>query len=337
MPTQVLLPRSANQKAAGLAQVVRHMMLSRSLFMAARDAERRDPTSATTSYLKAAVVASTTGNAAALVHPVAQDFLSALASAGLFDGLVASSKQLPFNAAIAVTAAGASASVVGEGVPKPLQALSFSLPTLTPSKVVALVALSKELARSDTAVAIITAALRGAVASATDAAALAVLVAGAGSVAASGTSAANFLTDLRAAVALIPTATGSRLVAGASPAQMKRLALLATADGELAFPDLDVTGGTLAGITFTTSDALTNSIVVADASQLATNAGAIEVRQSEQATLQMDSAPDNPTAATSIMRSLFQSDQVAVLVERTFAAAKLRANAAAQITGANYG
>lgn len=330
-------PRTPRELARPMAQVVRGLMLHADPLRALRELEREGSTRAA-EYVKAAVAAMTSANTAELIgNGAAVDFLESVGS--YFDALRTSALQVPLNSAGArvITASG-SASAVAEGVPKPLHAMTTDLQPPSPLKATSLVVLTKELAKSDGALSLIESALRNNVATATDAAALPILAAGATSVTASGTTSAALLTDLRAALVAIPSSAGARFVAAAAPSLLKRIALLGDSSGALAFPDVDcASGGDINGVRFVPSDALTTTIVVVDASQIVIADGAIEVRRSDEASLQFESAPTNPPTASTVVVSLFQSNEVAVLAERFFGLAKVRATAAAQITGANYG
>lgn len=336
-PVNIKSSLSARSLALPFAQVMRSLVTSRNELHAIRDCELRGE-SAAASFLKAAVAAQSTGTHDELIqHPISRDLVAALANYGLFDLIAASAWQFPFNAQVTMLTASGGASSVAEGAVKPVSAMSFSAAPLTPEKVAKIFGVAKEVAHDPSVLDLLIKAVLPAVAGATDAKILATLIAGAGTVAASGTAASNFLTDLRAASALIPTGVGSKLVASASPSQMKRLALLGSTDGELALPGLRVNGGEVQGITFVPSDALTNSIVIVDASQCTANPGGATTAQSEQASLQMDDAPTDPPTASTVFVSAFQHDLVFAKVERTYALAKQRANAACVITGTNYG
>ena len=77
-------------------------------------------------------------------------------------------------------------------------------------------------------------------------------------------------------------------------------------------------------------------VILVDAAKLATFSGDIAMRISEQATVQMDSAPTNPPDANTVYTSLWQADLMAIQLERWISMAKLRPDAAVVITGAQY-
>ena len=327
------LARSPQTLASTITKAMRALMLSRSGILGAVKALEHDGATAAVSYLKTAVSAMTTANSSELVsHPATIAFMESLGSAGLFDAIRVNGKQIPLNSAVAWTTTAIAGYGVDEGKPKPVSVAAFEQPTMPPTKAHAQIAATRELLRIPNAEALLNAELRSAAALAADVKALALLTAGAGSVASTGTSASAFRTDAGAALALLrPLGPGSRVVVAASPAQMAQLALL---DGVL-FAELGISGGSAAGMTFIASGALTNEIVFVDAAQVVIAGGEPEFRESQHASIEMNDTPTDPVAAATVTVSTFQHNLVALLLERFFKLAA-RDGAVAKITGANY-
>ena len=65
--------------------------------------------------------------------------------------------------------------------------------------------------------------------------------------------------------------------------------------------------------------------------------GGFEVDISREASLDMDSAPANPSTAATVMVSLWQRNLVGFRAERTINWARRRASAVSYLTGVNWG
>lgn len=167
------------------------------------------------------------------------------------------------------------------------------------------------------------------------------LIAGTTPIAASGTTAAAVLHDIRLLLDAATVSTNSRFHLIASPTICARLAVMTTAtiDG-LAFPALTVNGGMIGGIQVHASAALTNAVVLIDAAQLVASADAVAIRVSQNASLEMDTAPAQAIATGSPpapagpagspppgLVSMFQTNSTAILCERVFGFQPLRASA----------
>ena len=111
--------------------------------------------------------------------------------------------------------------------------------------------------------------------------------------------------------------------------------MVANEIGATAFPGIGPTGGTFVGLPVFTSEYIADEsegavvILVKGDEIFLGDEGGIDVRTSDQASLQMDTAPTQdsvtPTASTSV--SMFQTNSVAFLVERYLNWQKRRASA----------
>jgi hypothetical protein len=107
--------------------------------------------------------------------------------------------------------------------------------------------------------------------------------------------------------------------------------------GQTAFPGMNIDGGSLLGVPVVTSNVMTNQIVaVHTPSILYADEGGVQIDVSTEASLQMDSAPTNPTDATTVMVSMFQRNLIALRAEREIFWVKARANSVQRITGVAY-
>ncbi len=106
------------------------------------------------------------------------------------------------------------------------------------------------------------------------------------------------------------------------------LGTMVNAVGAPAFSGININGGNILGVPVVTSNVVGNQIIAVHApSILYADDGQTEVDVSTEASLQMDSAPANPTDATTVMVSLFQRNLVGLRAERWINWGKARADA----------
>lgn len=261
--------------------------------------------------------------------------------------LLPKARRVPFNVTIPRRTAGASAGWVGEGKPAPFSSLAFDDDTFGFSKVMALVAITKDLVKEGRpdAVALVSKDLTKASAGAVDQALLdptwagmpgvspPAVTHGAPTVAASGTDAAAFRKDAAALVsAMVAADTGLASPAWVmSPPQRAALSLM---DAALIRDD-----GTLAGwpILETTSPAVAGRIVLIDASELNIADGGAELDSTEAALLEMAAPATNPPTAATVMVSTWVENLVCLRVLRYVNWMRTRPGSAGYISGAAYG
>jgi len=149
------------------------------------------------------------------LNQMATGFADSLRPFSVFDRMLGDMVRRPINTRVVLASSGAQAGPVAELGCKPLSALTFGTAILEPTKVTADVVFSDELAKlmSADANAAIGSELTKSVGVATDQFFVDVLLTAPGvqSVSSSGSSAANFITDLQAALDLITIGGGSRL------------------------------------------------------------------------------------------------------------------------------
>jgi hypothetical protein len=104
-------------------------------------------------------------------------------------------------------------------------------------------------------------------------------------------------------------------------------------DGSPEFPGITMNGGTYKGLTFITSQAAgTNVIALQPALILYADDGGVTIDASQEASLQMDSAPASPADATTVYVSLWQTNTVGLRAERYINWLKANANAVKYLT-----
>ncbi len=112
------------------------------------------------------------------------------------------------------------------------------------------------------------------------------------------------------------------------------LSMLTNEFGGRAFPDLAPTGGTIFNLPVVTSNTIVDQIIAAHTpSILFADDGQTEIDVSEQASLQMETAPDDPADGNTVYVSLWQRNLIALRAERWINWKVARENAVNVITG----
>jgi hypothetical protein len=235
-------------------------------------------------------------------------------------------RAVPFNVGVPVQTGQGTYKWAGQAAPKADGSFSFATVSLTIAKAVGIVVVTKELLAA--AAPGSEAALEDELANGvreyldqqfTDPAVAAVadvnpasVTNGITPIAPSGTTTAALVADLGKLIGQFftanPSATSAALLMTPAVAAM----LAPSSQGTLNVE----TGGTYAGIPTYVSAALKTAIVMLDASQILLAAGGIEVAESDQATLQLNTAPDNPPTAATVNVSLWQQNLVGLRAER---------------------
>lgn len=244
---------------------------------------------------------------------------------------------------------------VGEGQAKPLTAFDFTRTTLEPLKVANIAVASKEVLEysNPSADAIIRDSLvealrarldidfinpaKAAVAGVSPAS----ITNGVTPIASAGTSADDVRSDIRALfaafIAANNTPTSGVWIMPATTALA--VSLLMNPLGQAEFPGLTMAGGTLFGLPVIVSQHVpAGTVVLANAQDIYVgDEGGFSVDFSREASLQMDSAPDNPSTATTVLVSLWQRNLVGFLGERQINWAKRRASSVQLLSGVAWG
>lgn len=321
--------------------------------------------------VKAAVAAATTGNATwagALVGDetsVFADFVEFLRKQTILGKFgangIPSLRRVPFRVPLIGQTSGGSGYWVGEGNAKPLTKFDFSRTTLEPLKVANIAVATMETLRdsSPSAETIIRDQLAAALRERLDidfidpakAASAGISPAsitnGVVAIGSSGATADDVRADIQALFATFIAAnnapTSGVWIMPATTALA--LSLMQNPLGQAEFPGISMNGGVLFGLPVIVSEYVPTVsggayVVLVNASDIyLSDDGEVTVDMSQEASLQMDSAPtmdsDTPTA-TSVV-SMFQTNSVAFRAERTVNWAKRRASAVAVLSGVNWG
>ena len=251
---------------------------------------------------KAAISAGTTTDASwalplAEYQTIANAFLESLRNFGAFDRMLGSMRRVPLRTRVGWSSVGITGATVGQAQVKPVGRLTLSTTTLDELKAIALVVVTKETVRFSQPAAgdLFAADLSNEVAVKTDEQFISVLTSGATSITSSGGTAEHVRHDLRSMLAAITTSARSQLFLLMPPAISKIITPLHTTTGAAAFPTMGVQGGQIiGGVEAVVSDGVpANTMVLVDAQQIAAASETLTLSASDQASVQMDSAPDS--------------------------------------------
>jgi hypothetical protein len=114
--------------------------------------------------------------------------------------------------------------------------------------------------------------------------------------------------------------------------------MLPDSAGSGGFPQATVQGGSIGGIPLLVCDEVTSGeMILLDAGAVAAGtSGALVLEQSNEATIQLDTAPDSPQSATTNVISLWQNNLSAIRAERYLGAKLIRSDAIAKLSGVSY-
>lgn len=272
-------------------------------------------------------------------------------------------RRVPFNIKVPRETGATTAYWVGQGSPKPLSQGAFDTVTLDFSKIAGITTMTQELLKFSrpNAEPILINSLTKAIAylmdrdfldpskTAATGVSPASITNGATSITATGTTTAAFRTDFGSLIAqfsLNNNGSLSDIVILMSQTQALRLALMRNDFGAKEFPDLTKEGGSIEGFPVVASENIVANggsptdgwpIVAMRASDiLLADDGAVDVDISTEASLQMDSAPDSPATASTVLVSLWQNNLVGIRCERFINWVKARSTSVYYIAGANY-
>lgn len=358
--------KATNPVAKGTAftrYVIAQCRAKGNLMQAAEIAKQWSDTPEVEQVLKAAVAAGTTTDAtwAAPLVPyqnMTGDFIELLRPATLV-GRMTGLRNVPFNVRIPGQTQGSTVAWVGETAPKPVSALGFEDITLRFNKLAGIVVISDELARLSTpsAEAIIRGDLVAQIAQFTDDSFInpayaavtdvrpASVTNGVTPIAASGTDADALRADVRAVYSTFIAANLS--TAGAAwvmnSTQAMAIGMMQNPLGQTEFPGLGAEGGTFMGLPVLVSETVPGDsngsiiVLIKQSEILLADEGGVTIDVSREASLQMNSTPDNPATAATVMTSLWQNNLLGIRAERMITWRKRRPQAVAYISGANYG
>lgn len=269
-------------------------------------------------------------------------------------GKIPNLRRVPFNIQVPRQTSGGGAAWVGEAAPKPATATAFDMVTLRNLKLAALAVISKELARfsQPSAELIIRDTLAGAVIQQMDSDFVnpanagtsnikpASVTNGVAGIPSSGNLEANVREDIQAVFApfIAANLTPVNGVWLMSATTALAISLMVNNLGQPAFPGVTMTGGIFQGMPVVVSEAVGNIVVLLNAQDiLLADDGQVTIDVSDQASVQMDSAPTNPPVAATVFISLWQMNLLGILAERHVNWVKGRAAAVQYLSGVNWG
>jgi HK97 family phage major capsid protein/HK97 family phage prohead protease len=304
---------------------------------------------------RAAVAAGTTTDAtwaAPLVtlQNLTGEFIELLYAASVLNRIPGLTR-VPFNIKVPRETAGAAASWVGEGKPKPVSAMAFDSVTLTFNKIAGIVPITVELMRFSTpsAETLIRNSLVHAITKLVDTTFLDPAVAavtgvspasvtnGVTAIPSTGTTPEALRADLYTLLATYAATNQSTdgLVLVMRSSLALGIGMSRNAFGSKEFPDMTKDGGMLEGIPVVASQNVPTGLVIAinAPAVLLADDGGVDFSVSTEASLQMDSAPDAPATATTVMVSLWQANMVGIRAERFVTWLKARTGSVQYLSG----
>lgn len=268
-------------------------------------------------------------------------------------------RTVPFRVPLIGQTSGGAGYWVGEGQAKPLTKFDFSRTTLEPLKVANIAVASKEVLEysNPSADGIIRDSLVAALRerldidfidpakAAVSGVSPASITNGVSPVPSAGNDADGVRADIRALMAAFVAANNAPTsgVWIMSSVTALALSLMQNPLGQAEFPGIGMSGGTLFGLPvivseYVPSDSSGSYVILVNASDVYVgDEGGFSVDFSREASLQMDSAPDNPTTASTVLVSLWQRNLVGFLAEREINWAKRRTSAVQVLSGVNWG
>jgi len=313
-------------------------------------AEQRwaDSTPEVALYLKAAVAPGTTTDATwagPLVNQnISNEFIELLRPATIL-GKIPNLRTVPFNTKVPSQTAGGTYGWVGEAKPKPVSKLAFASTSLGVAKAAGIIVLTKELVMlsNPSAEALVRADMVAGIAQFLDSqfidpAVAAVAGVNPASITNGAPTAAATTNPLADIIGLINHFASNNIAVDGvtfimSASNALSLTFRTNLDGSPEFPGVTIAGGSYKGLTFITSQAAgANVIALQPQLVLYADEGGVSIDASEQASLQMDSAPMSPADATTVYVSLWQTNAIGLRAERFINWSKANANACKYLT-----
>lgn len=291
---------------------------------------------------------------------MANEFIELLRAETILDKITGL-RRVPFNISIPRQTQAGTVGWVGQSKPKPVGELKFDQVTLGMAKAAGIILLNEELVRSSdpSAEGLVRADLIATMADYLDVQLLdpsvaevtnvspAAITNGVTPVDSTGTNYAALVADVKSIFALFTAANIKRsgMVAIMSETQAQALSMMLNALGLRSLPDVNMNGGTLFGIPVITSENVPldggspeggRIIFVSAPNVLLADDGGVSIDVSREASVQMNSTPDDPASASTVIVSLWQHNLVGLRAERFINWKKRRDAAVQYINDANY-
>lgn len=267
---------------------------------------------------------------------ISSAFINSLVNVGAFDSMLSAMTPIPLATGTAgQISIGAQAFSLSEGSAKPISRLTVQNQQITPQKAHCVVVVTDELARTAVpgAVQLIQRALTNAVAQITDASFLAAMIAGLSPVASLGTDAIAVRQTIATLLSNVGLGQNSKPFLVTTSGICKAWCMLGSS-GMASFPNLGPMGGSIQGIPVLVSDGvISGQVILLDASGIAGAPGEAALSAMREGVIISDSVPDSPVTGATVIQSLWQLNQSAIVSERWFAFSKLRSDAVAYASG----
>ena len=313
--------------------------------------------------LKAAVAVGTITDTAfagplAPYRPMQDEFIELLRPTTLI-GRIPGFRSIPFMVSMPRQTGGASAGWVGEAAPKPVSKQAYETITMPPTKIAVITVISQELADYSTPSAedVISQDLIASIRQFQDQQFIDPTVTASANVHPASITNGAFNATISGVTIAAITADVNKLIDNfisnniypergvfvMHPRTAQFLGTLRTTQDIFAFPGINMQGGTFFGWPVVTSASVPidtgddTYIILMDASEvfIAENGG-ITIDMSREASLQMNSAPDNPPTGSTVFTSLWQENLVGIRSEHKIGWRRRRDAAVAYLKGVSY-
>lgn len=256
-------------------------------------------------------------------------FLTALEhGGGVFQYIKAHGKRAAFYDRLFIANDSVAGQIVAENKPIPVGKYSLSGSAMTPQKAAAIAVGSREALSKPEGVEWLSQDLVENMTLAVDGQVCSVLKAAA----TPATATSDPVADLSTLIGSVVTTGLADLLLIVSPAVARILSTWTGSGSTLAFPDLSPTGGIVCGInTVVTAGCTSDEAILIDCRGLVSASDELQISLTENAMIEMDSAPtgasDTPVGASTAMVSLFQAEALAVKAVLAFGLKVLRPSA----------
>jgi Phage capsid family len=299
---------------------------------------------------KAAISAGTTtdstwGGPLASTNPLVDTFLGFLRPKTLL-GRIQNLRQVPFNISVPQQTAAGTYTWLGQGAASVVTKADFATLTLAFAKAAGIIVITKELAElsrpeaepllRDELTNGLAQFLDGQFVDPTVAAVANVspgsVTNGTTPIAASGTSSSALLTDVKGLIAAFATANPDVEFAVLLMTPAHAVALAVATNSQT----LGMRGGTIFGVDVITSASVGAQIIILDPRGILVAEGGLDISVSQQALVQMDSVPAEPTAASTVLVSLYQRNLAGFRAVRWINWKRAALSSVKYISGAAY-
>jgi hypothetical protein len=322
-----------------LDRTIGYLAATKDLSQAARMADtRRASPKVVETLLKAAQAAGTADTIGVDINAGQWgQFYSQMRSIGCADAMQPFTVAMPNFLGRFVLMASVAAATVSEGAGKPVRRLSYSTNEADPAKGVAMVALTREVAMEAEIQRTVRQELQRSIAQWTDGLLLTACAANSADSTTVSGSFQDWVDDLHELLQIVKGSSSSNLFLVVSPDLAKAIC----AQGLTAGLNLDWRGFDIAGVRVMPSDAQGSaSMTLIDARQVAMRLGQVSLRSSDEGSVEMDTAPSG-TSSTSVQSStlvsLFQTNTVAIMAERSATIEAITTHACATMTNVTLG